>query len=79
MYLDRQPLLAYLCPIAIMSSLMQEEASTPAPALFEQLENYAWDQDAEFQSGLNAILGSATTPEQKEELSLRARCFYFAR
>lgn len=46
---------------------------------FEQLDNYAWNSDPEFQSGLQAILGSNPSTEQAEHLTLRARCFYFAR
>lgn len=46
---------------------------------FEALENYEWDKDAEFQTGLSSILSSASSPEQAEALALRARCFYFAR
>ena len=48
-------------------------------AVFQQLENYAWDADPEFQGGLQAILGSNPSAEQSEHLTLRARCFYFAR
>lgn len=48
-------------------------------SVFQQLENYAWGSDPEFQSGLQAILGSSPSPEQAEHLTLRARCFYFAR
>ncbi|KAF2471442.1 uncharacterized protein BDR25DRAFT_261000 [Lindgomyces ingoldianus] len=47
--------------------------------VYEALENYNWDDDVEFQSGLSAILGSNSTPEQATELTLRARCFYYAR
>ncbi|KAJ4289795.1 hypothetical protein N0V90_011126 [Kalmusia sp. IMI 367209] len=47
--------------------------------VYEALENYNWDDDAEFQSGLSAILGSNSSPEQASELTLRARCFYYAR
>lgn len=47
--------------------------------VYEALENYNWDDDVEFQSGLSAILGSNSTPEQAAELTLRARCFYYAR
>ena len=54
-------------------------SDTSTSSFFEQLDNYAWESDTEFQSGLSAILSSATSQEQKEELSLRARCFYFAR
>ena len=46
---------------------------------FRQLEDYAWDSDPEFQNGLQAILGPNPSPEQAEHLTLRARCFYFAR
>ena len=48
-------------------------------AIFQQLESYSWDSDAEFQSGLRAILGPNPTPEQAQQLTLRARCFYFSR
>jgi hypothetical protein len=47
--------------------------------VYEALERYNWDDDVEFQSGLNAILGSNSTPDQAAELALRARCFYYAR
>jgi hypothetical protein len=63
-----------------MTSASEQIAPAPsATSFYEQLDNYAWVADAEFQSGLSAILSSATTTEQKEELSLRARCFYFSR
>ena len=48
-------------------------------AIFQQLESYSWDSDTEFQSGLQAILGPDPTPEQAQQLELRARCFYFSR
>lgn len=47
--------------------------------VYESLERYNWDDDVEFQSGLSAILGSNSSPEQASELALRARCFYYAR
>ena len=47
--------------------------------LFQQLEDYPWHSDPEFQSGLQAILGPNPSAEQAERLTLRARCFYFAR
>lgn len=46
---------------------------------FEKLESYPWDEDADFQSGLAAILGPNPSPEQATELTLRARCFYYSR
>ncbi len=48
-------------------------------SIFQQLEDYAWASDAEFQSGLQAILGTNPAPEQAEQLTLRARCFYLSR
>lgn len=58
-------------------------STAPASGSFDELhqalENYNWDDDVEFQSGLSAILGSNSTPEQATELTLRARCFYYAR
>ncbi|KAH9882740.1 hypothetical protein J1614_000105 [Plenodomus biglobosus] len=47
--------------------------------VYAALERYDWDRDAEFQSGLSAILGTNSTPEQATELALRARCFYYSR
>ena len=47
--------------------------------VYEALECYNWDDDVEFQAGLQAIIGSNSTPEQTTELALRARCFYYAR
>lgn len=47
--------------------------------IYEALDHYNWDDDIEFQAGLQAIIGSNSTPEQTTELALRARCFYYAR
>ncbi|KAI9776431.1 MAG: hypothetical protein M1835_005516 [Candelina submexicana] len=47
--------------------------------LYSQVEDYPWDNDIEFQGGLEAILGSTASPEQAQELTLRARCFYYTR
>ncbi|KAK3698402.1 hypothetical protein LTR37_016972 [Vermiconidia calcicola] len=47
--------------------------------LYHQLNEYPWDQDQEFQGGLRAILGSVQDPAQVEHLTLRAKCYYFAR
>jgi hypothetical protein len=47
--------------------------------IYEALDRYNWDDDIEFQAGLQAIIGSNSTPEQMTELALRARCFYYAR
>lgn len=59
------------------------EATIPPPvdetAVYKQLENYDWAADTEFQSGLQAILGSTADPERADHLMLRARCFYFSR
>ncbi|KAJ9618505.1 hypothetical protein H2203_009102 [Taxawa tesnikishii (nom. ined.)] len=47
--------------------------------LFRQLDSYPWDEDQEFQAGLRAILGPASSPEQVAHLTTRAKCYYFAR
>jgi hypothetical protein len=49
--------------------------------LFSELDSYNWTADQEYQFGLQGILSSAgaTSQEQIDELTLRARCFYFAR
>lgn len=53
--------------------------SLDSTALFHQLDSYPWDDDQEFQGGLNAILGSVQDPSRVEHLTLRAKCYYFAR
>ncbi|MCJ1450282.1 hypothetical protein MMC28_000612 [Mycoblastus sanguinarius] len=60
---------------------IHEPPSTQGPteSMLQQLEHYPWASDPEFQSGLQAILGSNASPEQEEHLTLRARCFYFSR
>ncbi|KAI7480377.1 hypothetical protein KC357_g4018 [Hortaea werneckii] len=47
--------------------------------LFNQLDSYPWDEDQEFQGGLQAILGSVQDPAQVEHLTLRAKCYFYAR
>lgn len=47
--------------------------------IFRELDQYAWNTDVEFQSGLEAILGQDPQPEQKQHLTLRAQCFYYSR
>lgn len=47
--------------------------------LYHQLDEYPWDQDEEFQGGLRAILGSVQDPAQVDHLTLRAKCYYYAR
>ena len=47
--------------------------------IYRRLHTYDFDKDEEFKSGLSAILASATSPEQLKELTLHAKCFYFAR
>ena len=53
--------------------------SSDESSVFRQLDDYPWESDGEFQSGLIAILGSNPSPEQAEYLTLRAKCFYYAR
>lgn len=48
-------------------------------SVYDELDQFPWDEDAEFQGGLTAILGNNPPPEQASELTLRARCFYYQR
>ena len=47
--------------------------------LYQQLDAYPWAADEEFQGGLRAILGSVQDPQQVDHLTLRAKCYYYAR
>ena len=62
---------------------MTTEQASPdtlsANHLFHQLDAYPWSSDPEFQGGLKAILGSVQDPAQIEHLTLRAKCYYYAR
>ncbi|CZT19695.1 uncharacterized protein RCC_05547 [Ramularia collo-cygni] len=60
---------------------MASQAVEPSDStlLFQQLDNYPWAEDQEFQGGLRAILGSVQDPQQVEHLTLRAKCYYYAR
>lgn len=55
------------------------DSSLDSTYLYNQLDNYPWDDDQEFQGGLKAILGSTQNQEQLAHLTLRAKCYYFAR
>ena len=55
------------------------EGGTSDVQLFRKLDDYPWDLDEEFQNGLRAILGPSPSPLQADQLTLRARCFYYSR
>ena len=55
------------------------DSSLDSSYQFHQLDNYPWDDDQEFQSGLKSITGSTEDQVQLEHLTLRAKCFYYAR
>jgi hypothetical protein len=55
------------------------DSSPESSFIFNQLDEYPWDSDEEFQGGLRAILGSVQDPAQVEHLTLRAKCYYYAR
>lgn len=55
------------------------DSSLDSSYLFHQLDNYPWSDDQEFQNGLKAILGSTQDQAQLEHLTLRAKCYYYAR
>jgi hypothetical protein len=56
-----------------------DSSSLDSSYLFHQLDNYPWNDDQEFQNGLKAILGSTQDQAQLEHLTLRAKCYYYAR
>jgi hypothetical protein len=56
-----------------------DSSSLDSSYLFHQLDDYPWNDDQEFQSGLKAILGSTQDQAQLEHLTLRAKCYYYAR
>ncbi|CAK4034029.1 Hypothetical predicted protein [Lecanosticta acicola] len=58
---------------------MATERQSDSTDLYHQLDTYRWDQDEEFQGGLRAILGSVQDPQQVDHLTLRAKCYYYAR
>ncbi|KAJ6262191.1 hypothetical protein Dda_2996 [Drechslerella dactyloides] len=47
--------------------------------LFLALEDYCWEDDPEFQSGLTQILGATTDPAVVRQLTRQAKCFFYAR
>lgn len=55
------------------------DSSLDSTYLYSQMDAYPWDDDQEFQGGLNAILGSVQDPTQVEHLTTRAKCYYYAR
>ncbi|KAF3941251.1 hypothetical protein ABW19_dt0209067 [Dactylella cylindrospora] len=56
-----------------------QEFSEEDDRLFLSLENYCWENDPEFQSGLTQILTTATTPQQIRQLTRQAKCFFYSR
>ncbi|TID20105.1 hypothetical protein E6O75_ATG07565 [Venturia nashicola] len=60
-----------------MAESMPESAGHRS--VYEELDQYPWEEDTEFQGGLTAILGIDPPPEQASELTLRAKCFYYQR
>ncbi|KAK6341024.1 hypothetical protein TWF696_009335 [Orbilia brochopaga] len=47
--------------------------------LFLALEDYCWEDDPEFQSGLTQILAATTDPAAVRQLTRQAKCFFYAR
>ena len=78
-YLYPTPLLPWTPHVPPSLLLAMSVAADGLNDIYDALERYDWDDDIEFQAGLQAILGSNSTPEQATELALRARCFYYAR
>lgn len=66
-------------PMASLGPPETSASDVTDSTVFERLENHPWDADAEFQHGLQSILSSGSSPEQRKNLTLRAKCFYYAR
>ncbi|KAB8301212.1 hypothetical protein EYC80_003101 [Monilinia laxa] len=62
-----------------MVDLNSEQSENSNINIYKDLESYPWSTDNEFQGGLSAILGNASSPDQIRELTLRAQCFYLSR
>ncbi|ESZ90991.1 hypothetical protein SBOR_8625 [Sclerotinia borealis F-4128] len=62
-----------------MATESSEQSGNRNIDIYKDLESYSWDTDQEFQGGLSAILGNASSPDQIRELTLRAQCFYLSR
>lgn len=60
-------------------NMTETQPSSDATAVFQNLDDYDWDNDNEFQTALASILRSASTPEQTAHLTIRARCYYYTR
>lgn len=58
---------------------VQADSIADPTSLYTQLDTYPWATDEDFQGGLHAILGSVNEPSQVEHLTLRAKCYYYAR
>lgn len=63
----------------IMATEEHQAGDLDSIYLFHQLDGYPWDEDQEFQGGLRAILGSVQDPAQVDHLTLRAKCYFYAR
>ncbi|KAG9684017.1 hypothetical protein KCU95_g10908, partial [Aureobasidium melanogenum] len=59
--------------------MAEPQLSSDTTVVFQQLDNYDWDHDRDFQTALASILRSAETPEQTAHLTTRARCYYYTR
>ncbi|KAK6503012.1 hypothetical protein TWF481_008048 [Arthrobotrys musiformis] len=58
---------------------ISQEFSKEDDRLFLSLENYCWEDDPEFQSGLTQILSTTTDPLQVRHLTRQAKCFFYSR
>lgn len=72
-------------PPQALPQQQQQQQQDSLTQIYHGISTYPFTQDAEYQSGLAAILGHAATPataeevEQHAELVLQVQCFYFAR
>lgn len=69
----------HLVSFSRMATETSDQSASSDINIYKDLASYSWDTDNEFQGGLSAILGNASSPDQIRELTLRAQCFYLSR
>jgi len=61
------------------STKTQESFSKEDDNLFLAVEDYCWEDDPEFHSGLTQILTTASSTDQVRQLTRQAKCFFYSR
>ncbi|KAI9820923.1 MAG: hypothetical protein M1826_000798 [Phylliscum demangeonii] len=62
-----------------MATTPSARATLDPERLYQQVEAFGWSEDRQFQAGLSKLLHDRSPAEQVDEVTLRARCFYYSR